>query len=78
MSSFIDKVTMRAWSLALLIWPVANVASVARTGGSAPGLVGTSGVLDISDITQFLYHDKLSFISQLIKSKSRDLGKLLE
>ena len=37
--------------------PVLNVASVTGTGGLAPGLVGTSGVLDISDITQFFYHD---------------------
>ena len=35
-------------------------------------------VLDISDILQFLEHDKLSSISQLIKCKLRDLQKLLK
>ena len=58
--------------------PVLNVASVTGTGGLAPGLVGTSGVLDISDITQFFYHDKSSSIFQLLKGKSRDLQKLLK
>ena len=38
---------------------------------------GTVGVLDISDIIQYLDHDKSSSISQLIKGKSRDLQKLL-
>ena len=44
------------------------------------GLVfGTAlDVLDTSDITQYLDHDKSSSISQLIKGKSRDLQKLLK
>ena len=35
-------------------------------------------VLDISDITQYLDHDKSSSISQLIKGKFRDFQKLLK
>ena len=44
------------------------------TGGSPSAL----NVLDISDITQFFAHLKLSSISQLINGKSRDLQKLLK
>ena len=46
--------------------------------GLPPGLAGTSGVLDISQITQSFNHDKSSSISQLIESKSRNLQKLLK
>ena len=35
------------------------------------GLTGTSGVLDVSELTQFFAHDKSSSITQLIKDKSR-------
>ena len=51
--------------------PVVNVAS---TGLSPP----TSDVLHISDIMQFFDHFKSSSILQLIKSKSRNLQKLLK
>ena len=35
-------------------------------------------VLYILDITQYLFHDKLSSISQSINGKSKDLPKLLK
>ena len=73
---FIDKVINGTSSLASFIWnvvPVVNVASLAGTGELASGLVGTSRVLDISDVIQFFDHGKLSSISQLIKDKSRDI-----
>ena len=38
-------------------------------GRLAPALAATSGVYDISDITQFFNHDKSSSISQLIREK---------
>ena len=47
-------------------------------GRLAFGLAGTSRVLDISDIIQFLVHDKSSSVSQLVKGKSRNLRKLLK
>ena len=50
---------------------------VVSTEGTG-GLVGTAGGLDISNIMQYLDHDKSSSISQLIKSKSRGLQKLLK
>ena len=50
---------------------------VVSTEGTG-GLVGTAGGLDISNIMQCLDHDKSSSISQLIKSKSRGLQKLLK
>ena len=46
--------------------------------GLPPGLADTSGVLDVSEITQSFNYDKSSSISQLIKSKSRNLQKLLK
>ena len=79
--SFIDKVTTGAWSIALFIWNIAEVICVsaaARTGGLALELAVTAGALDISDITQYLDHDKSSSISQLINGKSRDLQKSLK
>ena len=42
------------------------------------GLGDTAGVLDISDIINYLDHDKSRAISQLVKGKSRDLRKLLK
>ena len=36
------------------------------------GLAGNAGVLDISDIIQYLDYDKSISTSQLIKGKSRD------
>ena len=79
--SFIDKVTTGAWSIALFIWNIAEVICVsaaARTGGLALELAVTAGALDISDITQYLDHDKSSSISQLINGKLTDLQKLLK
>ena len=38
----------------------------------------TSAVLDISDFTQYFDHGQSSSISQLIKSKSKDLEELLK
>ena len=38
----------------------------------------TSGALDMSDITHYFDHVKSSSISQIIKSKTRDLQKLLK
>ena len=43
---------------------------------ATPTAVGA--VFDISDIIQFLDHDKSRSISQLIKNKSKDLQKLLK
>ena len=54
------------------------VSAVAGTGGLAFGLAGTPGVLDVYEITQYLYHDKSSSVSQLINGKSRDFQKLLK
>ena len=81
MLSFIEKVTTANKVLALFIWnvaPVVNVASLVGTGGLVSGLAATSGVLDISKITQFFDHGKPSSISQLIKGKSRVLQELLK
>ena len=60
---------------------VALAVAVGKTwsvGRLAFGLVGTSRVLDISDIIQFLVHGKSSSVSQLVKGKSRNLRKLLK
>ena len=54
-----------------------SVASTAWAGGLACQLVATAAVIDISDITQFFYHDKSSLTS-LNKGKSTDLQKLLK
>ena len=65
----------------LFIWNIVLIVSVAVPaciGGLAPGLAATSGVLDLSDITQSFNHDESSSISQLIKGKSRHLQKLLK
>ena len=42
------------------------------------GLAATAAVLDIPEITHFIYYGKPSSISQLIKGKSRGLQKLLK
>ena len=44
---------------------------------AAVGLASISGMLNTSDILQFFDHHNLSFSSQLINSKSRDLQTLL-
>ena len=63
--------------LVLFIWNVAPAVSVAGAyaiGGSAAGLTGAAGVLDVSEVLQSFDHDK----SQLNKGKLRDLQKLLK
>ena len=46
---------------------------------SSAGLFpSTSGVLGISDITQYFDHVNSSSISQIIKGKSRDIQKLFK
>ena len=52
------------------------VSAAAGTGRLALGLVGTPGIFYISDITQYLDHDKSSSILQIINGKSRDLQNL--
>ena len=54
-----DKVTTGAWSLALSIWNVTLVVSVASLAGLGR-LATIAAVLDISDNTQFFDHFKLS------------------
>ena len=74
-------VTNRTWSLALFIWSVAPVvclASIAWTVGLAFGLPAILGVIGISDIIHYFYHDKSISISLLIKDKSRDIQILLK
>ena len=70
----IDKVTTGAQSLALFIWNSALVVNAASAGLSP----ATSGVHDILDVKQFLDYDKSSYISQLIKSKSRNVQNILK
>ena len=53
------------WNVPLSVF----VSSLARLGG----LVATSVVLDISEITHIIDHEKPSSISQLTKDKSGDL-----
>ena len=64
--SFIDKVTTGPKILALFIWNVAEVVcvfAVAGTGRLAFGLEGTAVFFRyISDITQYLDHEKSSSI----------------
>ena len=57
---------------------VADVTKARKAGGSMTGLAPILGVLNISHIIQIFGPDKSSSILQLIKSKSRDLQKLLE
>ena len=45
-------------------------------GSLAAGLAGTSGIFDISEITQCFDSDRLSSIPKQIKGKSRDLQKI--
>ena len=52
--------------------PVVCVPAMVGTDGLELGFPTTAAVLDISDIIQYLDHDKSSSISQLIKWKSRD------
>ena len=59
MLSFIDKAT-----LVLFIWNIVLFALPA-------GLAGSSGVLDISEITKSFEHNKSSSISSLIKGKQK-------
>ena len=72
--SLIDKLTTQTQSLGLFIWNIAPVVKVASVGLD----LLTSGVLDISDITQYLDHVKSSSIARLIKGKSRDSQKLVK
>ena len=77
---FIDKVTTGIQSLALFQWNVSSQVDahgIRSLGRLVFGLEGTSGVLYIFDIINFVDHDKSSFISQLIKEKSRDFQKRL-
>ena len=81
MLPFIDKVTTATYNLALVIWnvaPAASDAAAAWTGGLAFGSAATAAVLDIWDIIQSSDPDKSSYISQLIKGKSRALRKLFK
>ena len=75
MLSLIDKVTTGTQSLVLFIENFVLVVAVVIccTGGSST----VQYVLDISHITQYLNHDKSSFMSQLNKDNSRGLQKLL-
>ena len=64
----------------IYIWN--NVLAVDAAGAfamsaAAVGLASISGMLNTSDILQFFDHHNLSFSSQLINSKSRDLQTLL-
>ena len=64
----------------IYIWN--NVLAVDAAGAfamsaAAVGLASISGMLNTSDILQFFDHHNLSFRSQLINSKSRDLQTLL-
>ena len=73
--SFVDKVTIGIYNLALFISNVTSEVSVdgiSEFDELAFGLAGTSRVLDISDIIHFLHHGKSSPTSKLIKGKSRD------
>ena len=73
--SYVDKVTIGIYNLALFISNVTSEVSVdgiSEFRGLAFGLAGTSRVLDISDIIHFLHHGKSSPTSKLIKGKSRD------
>ena len=73
-----DKVTTKIFKLFLR--NVASVFYIADSTGTAElvsGFPATSSVYDISKITQFFHHDKSSSISQLVRSKLRDLRKLL-
>ena len=72
--SLIDKLTTQTQSLGLFIWNIAPVVKVTSVGLD----LLTSGVLDISDITQYLDHVKSSSIARLIKGKSRDSQKLVK
>ena len=77
---FIDKVTTGIQRLALFQWNVSSQVDahgIRSLGRLVFGLEGTSGVLYIFDIINFVDHDKSSFISQLIKEKSRDFQKRL-
>ena len=65
--------TTGTYTLVLFIWNVAPVVNVVYTGLSP----FSSGVLYISDITQYFDHLKSAFISQLINDKSRNIQKLL-
>ena len=71
--SFVDNVGIGTKSLALFISDIVVVVFVASTGRFPP----TAVVLDISDTTQYLEHDKSSSTSGLTKSKPRDCQKLL-
>ena len=55
-----------------------SVALTAWTGGLLFGLAATATVIDISEIINIVSHEKLHYILQLIKRKSRDLQKLLK
>ena len=72
--SLINKLTTQTQSLGLFIWNIAPVVKVTSVGLD----LLTSGVLDISDITQYLDHVKSSSIARLIKGKSRDSQKLVK
>ena len=64
----------------LFLRNVASVFHIADSTGTAElvsGFPTTSSVYDVSKIAQFFDHDKSSSISQLIRSKLRDLPKLL-
>ena len=67
--------------MVLFIWNVASVVDVAGSagvGGLAAGLAVIAGFLNISDTMESFDHNKSSSISKLIKSKLRDLQKLLK
>ena len=57
---------------------VVIVAETCAIGGTGIGLASISWVLNILDIIQFFDYDKLSSISQLIKSKLGDFQKFLK
>ena len=60
----------------IFVWNFGLVVSTSALAGLG-GLAASAIVLDISEITQFIDHNKSSSILQLIKCKSRDLQKLL-
>ena len=62
--------------MAIFVWNFGLVVSTSALAGLG-GLAASAIVLDISEIIQFIDHNKSSSILQLIKWKSRDLQKLL-
>ena len=60
----------------IFVWNFGLVVSTSALAGLG-GLAASAIVLDISEIIQFIDHNKSSSILQLIKWKSRDLQKLL-